>query len=145
VIHIGFTGTRHGMSEEQRIAVDVSVCDLIGGDLNLRVHAHHGDCVGADAQFHKIATDYGCKTVGHPPWGRTRRAFCAFDEVRSSLPFLERNRAIVSESNFMLAAPLELEEQPRGGTWHTIRLTRKVGKPLAIVWRDGRVTKERWP
>ncbi len=58
---------------------------------------------------------------------------------------MRRNADIVRESNIMIAAPFEETEQERGGTWRTIGMARKAKKPLAIVWRDGRVEKERWP
>lgn len=64
---------------------------------------------------------------------------------RAPLAFMDRNQAIVDESEFMIAAPLEFTEQKRGGTWATVRMTRKAGKPLTIVWRDGTVMRERWP
>jgi hypothetical protein len=47
-------------------------------------------------------------------------------------------------STVMIAAPLESVEQAYGGTWRTIEMTRKAKRPLAIVWRDGAVTRERW-
>lgn len=65
--HIGFTGSRCGMSPDQRRRVDQEVCDLIGGNVELRVVAHHGDCIGSDYSFHAIARQYGCAVCIHPP------------------------------------------------------------------------------
>ena len=48
IIHIGFTGTRYGATDAQRRRVDMLVAEIIGGDLELRVCAHHGDCIEAD-------------------------------------------------------------------------------------------------
>jgi hypothetical protein len=137
VIHIGFTGTRHGMTDAQRRGVDQAFCDAIGGDVHLRVVAHHGDCTGADAQFHIIAEQYGAMTVGHIPNEDKWRAFAQSDSTLEPLPYLQRNEAIVEESTHMIAAPAEMTEQQRGGTWATIRMARRAKKPLIIVYPDG--------
>jgi hypothetical protein len=107
--------------------------------------AHHGDCVGADADLHDLCVARGWVTIGHLPVDATHRAFCAFTETRSPSTHMARNRAIVAESDVMIACPAEPEEQPRGGTWATVRMTRKAGKPLALVLPDGTVRYERWP
>ena len=57
---------------------------------------------------------------------------------------MRRNKNIVTTSTLMIAAPFEPVEQKHGGTWRTIEMTRKAKRPLALVWRDGVVTKERW-
>jgi hypothetical protein len=52
---VGFTGTRKGMTPQQRVAF----AELV---ITLRpTQAHHGDCVGADAEFH-----HGCKALVNP-------------------------------------------------------------------------------
>jgi hypothetical protein len=142
--HIGFTGTRYGMTDEQRKAVDSVLADIIGGDLKLGVIAHHGDCVGADAHFHDIAVQYGAYVVGHIPIDGSHRAFCHFNQWLPALPHMKRNREIVAAADVMIATPAEAVEQPRGGTWATIRMARKAKKPLAIVRPDGHVVYERW-
>ena len=145
MISIGFTGTRHGMTDAQRRKVDLLIAEIIGGDVDLHVVAHHGDCQGADAKFHEIAESYGCMTVGHIPTDDKYRAFCAVRKSMPPLPYMKRNSAIVAESGFILATPFEMAEQERGGTWATIRMARRAGKPLAIVLPDGTEQRERWP
>lgn len=144
MIHIGFTGTRNGMTDVQRRQVDQAFCDAIAGDLRLRVVAHHGDCVGADAQFHAIAEQYGAMTVGHLPSYDGKRAFCRFDDERAPLPYMTRNAMIVREATHMIAAPAEMTEKSYGGTWATIRMARRAGRPLVIVYPDGTHAGE-WP
>lgn len=130
-IHVGFTGTRHGMTCQQFLAVGSLVEVLI----NLKhIYGHHGDCVGADAEFHTIAKGGGADIVLHPPIDETHRAWCkGVDEFRPALTHLARNRAIVQEADVMIATPFEPEWQPRGGTWYTIDRAKRTGKPLAIV------------
>lgn len=134
---VGFTGTRFGMTKEQKVRMSSLVprADFY----------HHGDCVGADADFHNIVR-YLChdfnhdgQIVGHLPVDTTHRAFCTFDETRDPLPHMKRNKAIVTESDVMLACPSTMEEQQFGGTWATIRMARKAKKPLTIVYPDGSV------
>lgn len=151
--HIGFTGTRRGMSAAQYESVDQEICDIICGDVKLQVVAHHGDCVGADAEFHTIARRYGCAVGVHPPTNTSLAIntpeSVSVDGTRvlryDPLPYVARNKAIVAASDIIIAAPYRMKEQLSGGTWGTIRFARKAGKPLAIVWRDGTTTYERWP
>lgn len=144
VIHIGFTGTRNGMTDRQLAMVLLIVRDQVRMPSGVRdLTAHHGDCLGADAQFHRIARDVpGSWLVGHIPAIDVDRAFCAFDEVRDPLPYMRRNREIVRAAHLMIAAPPTLEELQHGGTWRTIGLARKANVPLAIVRLDGTVTWE---
>lgn len=145
MIEIGFTGTRHGMSARQLESVRKIVKKSTAGTTTFR--AHHGDCVGADCEFHAIAVeaDSDAWTVIHPGPIGEHSAGCVGDDRHDPLPHMLRNRRIVAASTVMIATPFEATEQPRGGTWATIRIARKAGKPLAIAWPDGSVTKERWP
>ncbi len=140
--NVGFTGTRHGMTLLQHGAMRQQVLDLgVNG-----IVAHHGDCIGADAQFHRIVRqEIGGWIVGHLPADATHAAGCEFDEKRDPLTHMKRNREIVRAADVMLAAPFDMEEQERGGTWATIRMARKAKKPLRIVWPNGAVTIEEGP
>lgn len=138
--NIGFTGTRYGMSPEQRTRVMIEVGKRADGT----VRGHHGDCVGADAEFHDIIRAFGNhELVVHPPLNDSDRAWRIGDESRPPLPYMKRNARIVSEADVMIAAPFEMDEQERGGTWRTVQLARKAGRPLVIVWRDGTTKEER--
>lgn len=137
---IGFTGTRKGMTEAQRGAVLAVLCKVRPRTVV------HGDAIGADADFHKICTE----TYGGTPWVRIRpcniaseRAFCTGDATHPVKPPLMRNRAIVADADAMIACPAQAEEQARGGTWFTIRETRRQNKPLYLVLPDGAVKEER--
>lgn len=129
---VGFTGTREGMTTDQIITVD----GILSDDLIIR-WAHHGDCVGADADFHRIAKLQGLFTKGHPPTDPKLRAYCDFDEIADPRPYLLRNGDIVTETDFLIATPKEMTEQKKGGTWWTVRCARSEGKPIMIVWPDG--------
>ncbi len=131
--HLGFSGTRYGMTDEQFRAVGHLVADIKA------THYHHGDCIGADAQFHNLVLPLG-EIIIHPPAVDYCRAHCTMASAwMPSLPFLERNRAIVDASDALIAAPHERVEQQRGGTWSTLRYAREIGKPLYLVLPNGLV------
>jgi len=58
---VGFTGTRAGMTSEQRTTVNRLLRELAP------IWAHHGDCIGSDDQFHDLAKLAGAKIMLHPP------------------------------------------------------------------------------
>lgn len=131
-MHVGFTGTQEGMTSEQYVAVYEFM------ELNQHLNnAHHGDCIGADANFHSIVQDRW--TIGHPPTNPTKRAFCVFDEVREPKEYLVRNIDIVNESDFMIVVPKGFKEELRSGTWSTARYARTIGTHGLIFWPDGTV------
>ena len=129
--HLGFTGTRFGMKPPQHAAVRDVIVSL--GE----VTGHHGDCVGADAEFHALLRELGHRVIGHPPVDDEHRAWCQFDDQVEPLTHMKRNRAIVAIAHIMIGAPFEMTAQERGGTWLTIKMARKAGKPLVIVFPDG--------
>jgi hypothetical protein len=145
-LHVGFTGTRHGMTARQQAGVRSVLIKL--AIFRRSTTVHHGDCMGADATFfrlvHELTRGEAC-VVCHPPTVHKWRAFLGGDDVRQELHPLARNAVIVRESDVMIAAPEVKTEQPRGGTWSTIRRAREISRPLAIVHHDGEIAWERWP
>ena len=130
---IGFTGTRAGMSAEQRDVCAVLLTELHGEEL------HHGDAIGADAEMHQLAVAAGIPIVIHPPSNPANRACCESASMRAELPYSARNRAIVDETEILIAAPKSPEHQARrSGTWRTIRYARSAGRQVVVVWPDGR-------
>jgi hypothetical protein len=154
VIHVGFTGTRHGMSEAQASRVKELVANLARID---SLTCHHGDCIGADSMFHDIARFHDARVTIHPGQSSNHeahrdklRAFRHGDITHAPLGHFARNRVIVTEADVMIGTPLEMTHQDRGGTWFTIDYAKKVGRPLAIVLRGGEVDYScgeglRWP
>jgi hypothetical protein len=139
-MHVGFTGTRHGMTDAQRTAVTAILGEI--GELV----AHHGDCVGADGEFHDLCrARSGASIVIHPgPATDADHAGKVGDERREPMNHMKRNKTIVTESAVVIATPFEDVEQEFGGTWKTIGMARKAKRALAIVLRDGTVIRERW-
>ena len=51
----------------------------------------------------------------------------------------ERNRNIVDATDILVATPKENKgDIYRGGTWYTINYAVSKGKPVYIIWPDGR-------
>lgn len=137
-MRLGFTGTKRGMTEVQKRVVSGFV------QLFQPVQAHHGDCVGADSDFHDIIRDIvpNCLIVVHPPTEPRNRAYRDGDRIRGPLPFMVRDDNIIRESTLMISTP-EGDEHLHSGTWATIRHTRNFNKGLIIVWPDGAPSFER--
>lgn len=129
--HIGFTGTQRGMTANQLSVVRFHL-DRLDGQW-----AHHGDCIGADAEFHALARRKFYLVHRHPPDNLSKRAFCDFDKDAKEKPYLKRNHDIVDASGILIAAPGEFEEYLRSGTWATIRYARKTNTPVIIAYPDG--------
>lgn len=136
---IGFTGTRSGMSDEQEQCVRKLVGELILSGYGQVVH---GNCVGADAQFDAIARDWGLEPACYPAVTGSLQANTGAVPIAPPDSPMRRNRAIVADAGVMIACPPNDTPIKRGsGTWATIGFAKKAGKPLAIVFPDGRVEK----
>lgn len=137
MIHVGFTGTRHGMSPMQAEVVARIMRVLKTSMLGDCLVAHHGDCVGADAQFHGIARREVVVAIEvHPGIGvgdDGLRAFCGSDRIYEQRGYLRRNRDIVDACAVLIAAPKEPHHQDRGGTWYTYDYAIKQSKQVALV------------
>jgi hypothetical protein len=128
----GFTATREGLTVAQKLALR----NFLFGEAG---EFHHGDCLGGDSDGHDIAQECGYWIVGHPPLSDALRAFRQCDVVRAARPYLQRDRDIVEETVALIAAPKEFDEQPRGGTWYTVRYARKLGRAIVLILPDGKI------
>ncbi len=128
---IGFTGTRKGMTEEQRD----SVKRYLNAQLPLCVN--HGDCIGADTDFHNIALGLKIPIVIYPSNLTTRAWNKGFTDIKEPKDALERNKDIVVDSDFMIATPRLFHEELRSGTWACIRFALRIKKSTYICWPDG--------
>jgi len=138
---IGFTGTREGLTEDQRAALYELLCARLTNPRFLGVWwLHHGCCQGADAQAHRMGIKLSMRLIGHPP---TDSKFLMpdmehFTELRPAADYLSRNRHIVDETGELIACPVGPEEL-HGGTWSTVRYGRRMRRPITIIWPDGRI------
>lgn len=129
---IGYTGTQEGMTKLQKYKLQWFLHSLFYGGTNNEYH--HGDCIGGDEESHNIVLEikelYGIWIVSHPCTIKYKRAYTIADEEREIKEPLDRNLDIVLEDDILIAAPKEVEEVMRSGTWATIRRARKNNKPI---------------
>lgn len=128
---VGFTGTRDGMTLAQKVTVIALLRQYAP------VWVHHGDCVGADAEFHHAAQAVGAQVMIHPPSDPKLRAGLVGDDIAEEKPYLDRNRDIVHAADVLIATPKETTGATKGGTWYTVKYARKQGRKVVIVWPDG--------
>ncbi len=137
---IAFTGTRQGMTLEQKTTLLFLLLEKQPEEF------HHRDCVGADEQAHKIVRGdemFGprrvCHVVIHPLNNPKHRAFCPGDTILPERPYLDRNWDIVDACDMLIACPKEPEEVLRSETWATIRYAAKKDKPIKVITPDGHI------
>lgn len=143
ILKLGFTGTQTGMTDFQEERLNAHLHRWIKKYKKLEIH--HGDCIGADEEFHKICITYwenaypgATSVVLHPPLVSAKRAYTTWVRQREETPldYLARNHKIVEAVDGMLGAPKGMEEELRSGTWATIRYAKKIEKPLIVLWPE---------
>lgn len=128
---IGVTGTREGATDKQLKQIAEYMLSLGPGH-----ELHHGDCKGVDVEVAAIARHLGWRIICHPPKLTEQQGFFGGDEMRELAGYLERDRRIVDETDFLLVVPLQKEWQPKGGTWYTHDYAKKKDKPLMVFWPE---------
>lgn len=132
---IGFTGTQRGMTSLQ-----YSIVTRFLETYKDKIYeVHHGDCIGADAEFHDICNNLGFDITIHPPKNESKRAFKKGSNSRPKKEYLERNHDIVDDSDIMLVCPKEKNEILRSGTWSTYRYAKKRHKKIVLILPNGKI------
>lgn len=136
---LGFTGTRIGMTQAQRITLAMCLATLEPSQFS------HGDCVGADEQAHGMALIARVPVHIYPPHNEVRRAFCEGAAiVHAPGHYHERDRWLVDASDILIATPKRPLEELRSGTWTTIRYARRQRggnrKHVIVINPDGTTT-----
>lgn len=156
-LHIGFTGSRRGLTEPQRNTLlnflamqhEEMRRSVQAAGLDFKAVLHHGDCVGADAQAHRVAYLTGWQMALHPGVNQEgespNRAWCADNgppdavcESHEPLPYGERNLHIIGAGTMLIACP-DGPEKLRSGTWSTVRAAIKMGRPVIVIPPDGEI------
>ena len=133
---IGFTGTRSGMTPEQKVTVTRLLANVPIGSTGV-----HGDCIGADADFDAICTELNIKTSCRPCTFDNMRAHTGAEQIAPPKPPMQRNRDIVADvtqDGALLACPPNYERLAKGsGTWATIGFGVRARKQVIIIFPDG--------
>lgn len=135
---LGFTGTREGMSEWQHDEFLELLVDVLIPKYGPITEFHHGDCIGADADAHRIiqARCPECCIVAHPCTFEELRAYTKATQIRSPLDSKTRNQNIVLSSSVLLACPLTDVPGP-SGTWQTINMALRANREVYILYSGG--------
>ncbi len=107
-MRVGFTGSRNGLTADQRRRLFDTLSQLVP-----IIEAHHGDCVGADAEFHDWCVLHKVPVIIHPPEIETMRAFKTEGIILAPQPYLARNKAIVRACDMIVACPESVQETQR--------------------------------
>lgn len=142
-MNIGFTGSRHGMSEQQKVAFTAMIKQAALTD---HVNFHYGMCIGSDDQAAHIVnaiigTNRDHRDIyGHPPINQKFYApYPDCDYIAEPAEYLIRNRHIVDACDFLIVCPYGIVEKHRSGTWSTVRYARKQKRPIVFIWPDGSI------
>ncbi len=137
MLRIGFTGTRHGMTDDQKKEFKKLITSKEFEEF------HHGMCEGSDEQAHHIIeTDKPeVKRTGHPPKYTGSMVDVPCHVLMKPADYLTRNHNIVDTTDILIATP-DIKEKTSSGTWSTIRYARKKEKKIYIIHKNGRITIE---
>lgn len=130
---VGITGSRKGLTDEQRLTLESRLHALY--NLGART-LHHGDCVGVDAQAAEIAQSLGYRLVSHPPLNDSLRAYVESDSSWTPKDYLDRDRDIVDSCDYLIGCP-DGPRRQRSGTWYTLNYAEEVGTSCLIIRPDG--------
>jgi hypothetical protein len=133
--YVSFTGTSRGMNKIQF----AKVSEFLFNNVDRFDLAIHGDCIGADAEFHTICKVLNVPIDIHPCDITHFRAFCEGFRVFPIDKPLTRNKTMIDKADLTLATPFENQEVLRSGTWSSIRYAKKKDKMLIIFYPDGRI------
>lgn len=147
-MNIDFTGTRNGLTNEQKAALwPLIATDPLGC-------FHHGACVGADEDAAVIASKFDLlNIVAHPGKSAhggvnehlSQKALDVSHHVCPTKTHFARNREIVDDCTVLIACPgynAPITNSTQGGTAYTVNCARKRGKPVLIVRPNGSVERE---
>jgi hypothetical protein len=140
---VGFTGTRRGMTDLQKLTVENILIVL------KPTKSHHGMCIGADKDFDDICKRLEIHRRGWPGVDKAgncnTRACChGIEEIMGERHYVVRDRLIVAHTPILIATPKTYSKESRSGTWVTIGIARELGATRYIVFPDGTISdKER--
>ena len=140
-MELGFTGTRRGMNDLQKLTVE-NILMILKPD-----RVNHGMCIGADKDFDVISSELRIPRRGWPGTdiggGCNTRAQCSgMEEIMGERYYTVRDRLIVAHSSILIATPKTYSPEPRSGTWVTIKIARELGITRYIVFPDGTISDQ---
>lgn len=138
---LGFTGTRHVPTDEQKRFIRRNLFDAS--------ELHHGCCVGSDYTAHGIAAIQKDEpTIWlHPPTDQklmvplSKLLSRGGIHVLDPKPYHDRNRDIVDACDVLIATP-DGPRRPHSGTWYTVDYAKANKVPVVVCLPDGTIDPE---
>ncbi len=135
---LGFTGTREGMNDSQKDHLR-EFLSAYASEIETVVH---GDCVGADTEFHALVREVLPEArielrpgISGRDGSAKTRAYNKGDHLHDSMPYAQRDRAIVDQCTYLIGAPLDTAAS--SGSMRTLRYAAKVRKQGMVLLREG--------
>lgn len=134
---LAFTGTRRGLSDKQR----AELANFLAANSHQITDCAHGNCCGADTEFGSLVAailPFVVRLHVFPSTDRRTQAPIPFGAyyIASPKPPMDRNGDIIAAGrDLLVACPLQLAEQRRGGTWDAVSKAKAAGVPVKILWR----------
>lgn len=121
-MRVAFTGTREGMTPEQKKQLRILLKKL------KPICLIHGGCCGADNEADQIACDLSIQRIIFPSIAKTRIQDSVFRNRNGACCSiappdepLKRDTKIVKAADHLIACPKTPEMIVRSGTWATVR------------------------
>lgn len=130
VKHLGFTGTRQGLSPYQKSTL-VRLYSVLRPEV-----LHVGGAAGADLDATNL---FPSPKVEIYPSNLEVVLPKNFSKIWPPKHPLDRNRDIVKASDALVACPKGNKEELRSGTWATVRYARIESLPIVIIFPDGNI------
>jgi hypothetical protein len=132
--YLVFSGRRDDLSDSQKIMV-VNFIRLIKFKC-----AFHGDCIGADGQFHDLVRENRKKAwiEVYPSPYEAMRAFKEGDLTHEAMKAAERDKYMINQGEILLAAP-PTKQPVKSGTWANISFaeTCETIQKIIVIAPDG--------
>lgn len=125
---ISFIGAPGGMNAYQKTSVERLL------KMFEPTEVHHGDCLGADEEFHNIATRLNLYTASHPQKDEELKANCMANHINLAKSKERANRDLVKVCELLLAAP-DVPEGHFDPTWMVIRTAKRTGRAVVVFER----------
>lgn len=142
-MNLAFSGTRQGMSQLQHKAVT----GWLTQQVPFITEIHHGCCVGADVDFHRICIQLGLVELMqlHPSNSKFTNKLLDLESTGSVEKIwprddpLARDQRMVQLCDTLLITPISDDEVVRSGTWTTKRMALKLRRRVIHVRLHGAI------
>lgn len=112
----------------------------------------HGDCIGADVQFHDSVLQCFGGRAEFQLWPSTLKSRAHVEilyrfpgnkyTIHEPADARQRTIYIAKSSKLLIVTPFEADIQDKGGTWLAYHTGRAARKQVVIIWPSGRTEEK---